>query len=101
MGYEQSALVVRHRVADTPRLRATKLYIKVKGQVQVQVQGTIRGDLTSGLRFVDQALRLAVQASNLSLQERGLNKAAPGCCNTTLLCPTCHEYWLRAIIGTR
>jgi hypothetical protein len=56
----------------------------VKGQVQAQVQGTISGDLTSGLRFVDQALRLAVQASNLSLQERGLVQAPPGCCNTTL-----------------
>jgi hypothetical protein len=53
-------------------------------QVQVQVQGTIRGDLTSGLRFVDQALGLAVQASNLSLQERGLVQAPPGCCNTAL-----------------
>jgi hypothetical protein len=82
-------------------LRAMKLYIKVKGQVQVQVQGTIRGDLTSGLRFVDQAFGLAVQASNLSLQERGPVQASPGRCNTTLLCPTCHEYWLRAIVGTR
>jgi hypothetical protein len=54
----------------------------VKGQAQVQ--GTISGDFTSGLRFGDQALGLAVEASNLSLQERGLVQASPGCCKTTV-----------------